>query len=477
MTVIEELMATVRAQQHTIEVLTVKLEESNAKLDKANARIAELEEQLHKDSHNSSKPPSSDGYEKPAPKSQRKTSGKRAGGQTGHKGHHMMLDDPDHVETVYPQHCVNCPHRAHCDKLKVHDTCYTVDVEIRKETVKYEIMECNCGGVQEAAKRPAGISGSVTYGNRLKALVCVLSTKGMVAMKNLCEIIHGLTGIKPGTGTVCNMLHSAAAQAKAVVDGFPQELHKNPVVHCDETGLRVNGKLHWVHVISTSLLTYYALSENRGKKAMDEIGFLASYRGIVVHDFWASYFKATGAEHAMCCAHLLRELTGIYENHPEQTWARDLYQELMSMCRAADFYNQHPEIGSRQHYMDCLKLNYDRILEEAVTQNPIPEKKTGQRGRPHKGKIRALIDRLIHYKGEVCRFADNPLVPFSNNQAERDLHMVKMKNKVIGCFRSVTGAADFLTLKSFTSSAAKAGQTAFSALLDLFQDSFACGTE
>ena len=240
MTVIEELMATVRAQQHTIEVLTIKLEETNAKLDKANARIAELEEQLHKDSHNSSKPPSSDGYEKPAPKSQRKTSGKRAGGQTGHKGNHMMLGAPDRIETVYPQHCVNCPHRAHCDKLKVHDTCYTVDVEIRKETVKYEIMECNCGGVQEAAKRPAGISESVTYGNRLKALVCVLSTKGMVAIKNLCEIIHGLTGIKLGTGTVCNMLHSAAAQAKTVVDGFPQELHKNPVVHCDETGLRVN---------------------------------------------------------------------------------------------------------------------------------------------------------------------------------------------------------------------------------------------
>ena len=152
MTVIEELMATVKAQQHTIEVLTIKLEETNAKLDKANARIAELEEQLHKDSHNSSKPPSSDGYEKPAPKSQRKTSGKRAGGQTGHKGNHMMLGAPDRIETVYPQHCVNCPHRTHCGKLKIHDTCYTVDVEIRKETVKYEIMECNCVGVQEAAK-------------------------------------------------------------------------------------------------------------------------------------------------------------------------------------------------------------------------------------------------------------------------------------------------------------------------------------
>ena len=136
-----------------------------------------------------------------------------------------------------------------------------VDIEIRKETIKYEIMECNCGGVQEIAKRPAGISGSVTYGNRLKALVCVLNTKGMVAMKNLSEIIQGLTGLKPSVGTVSNMLHSAAVKAKMIVDGFQQKLHENPVVHCDETGLRVNGKLHWVHVISTSGLTYHALSE------------------------------------------------------------------------------------------------------------------------------------------------------------------------------------------------------------------------
>ena len=468
MTVLEELMATVRAQQHTIEILTAQLEETTAKLEKANARIAELEEQLHKNSHNSSKPPSSDGFEKPAPKSQRKKSGKKAGGQSGHKGHHMMMGTPDRIETVYPQHCVNCPHRENCAKLRVHDTCYAVDVVIRKETVRYEIMECNCGGVQEVAKRPAGISGTVTYGNRLKALVCVLSTKGMVAIKNLCEIIQGLTGIKPSTGTVCNMLHSAAVKAKTVVECFPQKLHKNPVVHCDETGLRVNGKLHWVHVISTSGLTYYALSEKRGKKAMDEIGFLASYQGIVVHDFWAPYFKATGAEHAMCCAHLMRELTAVFENHPEQTWAQELYSELLSMYRAATHYNQNPEIGSREHYMECLKRNYDRILEEGTAQNPIPEKAPGKRGRVKRGRIRSLIDRLRTYKGEVCRFADNPIVPFTNNQAERDLRMVRMKSKVIGTFRSEQGANDFLTIKSLTSTAAKAGSTAFDALLSLF---------
>ena len=134
------------------------------------------------------------------------------------------------------------------------------------------MMECNCGGVQEIAAPPAGIKGTVTYGNHLKALVCVLSTKGMVAMKNLCEIIEGLSGIKLSVGTVSNMLHSAAEMAKPIVDNFPQKLLQKPVVHCDETGLRVNGKLYYVHVICTPGLTYYALSEKRGTKAMEEIG-------------------------------------------------------------------------------------------------------------------------------------------------------------------------------------------------------------
>ena len=150
----EELLAIVKTQQAIIEELTEKLA-------KAEARIAELEEQLHKNSHNSSKPPSSDGYEKPAPKSLRKKSGKKAGGQKGHKGHHMALDHPDRVEKVYPKHCANCPQMENCANLKVHDSCYVVDVSIQKETVKYQMMECDCNGIREAAERPAGIKGTV----------------------------------------------------------------------------------------------------------------------------------------------------------------------------------------------------------------------------------------------------------------------------------------------------------------------------
>ncbi len=210
---------------------------------------------------------------------------------------------------------------------------------------------------------------------------------------------------------------------------------------------------------------------------MREIGFLPNYHGIVVHDFLTSYFKVTDAQHAMCGAHLLRELTGVFENHPEQTWAKEMYFHLLNMSRVADFYNRNPDVGSREHYMSCLKRSYDEILEKALQQNPLPEKNKGKCGKQKKGKIRALIDRLRNFKNEVCRFADNALVPFTNNQAERDLRMVKMKNKVIGCFRSKEGAKDFLIIKSFTSTAAKNGFTAFRALFLLLSGNFVGGTE
>lgn len=458
----EELIAIIVAQQKTIQELT--------------ARIAELEERLNKDSHNSSKPPSSDGYKKPSPKSLRQKSGRKVGGQKGHNGHNIKIDTPDRIENIYPERCSNCPHKENCADLRICDTCYVVDIVVKKETVKYQMMECNCEGIRECAARPVGINGSVTYGNMLKSFITILNTQGMIAHKNICGIIEGLTGIHLSAATVNNMIKSAAKQAKLWLPEIQQSLHNEPVVHNDETGERVNGKLSWVHVVCSALWTYYALSEKRGRIGMDEVGFLKEYHGISVHDFWMSYFSATTASHAMCGAHLLRELTGIYENHPEQEWAGEMHGHLLNMSRVAEFYNQNPEIGSREHYMNCLKEHYDEILQKAIHQNPIFEK-TGRKGKPKRGKIRCLIDRLVKYKGEVCRFADNPLVPFTNNQAERDLRMVRLKSKVIGCFRTASGAENFLAIKSVISSAIKHGYTAFQAVLSLLSHRCAWMTE
>ncbi len=174
----EELQKIIAKQQELIKKLTEELGKANAKIAELEDEIARLKEQLNKNSHNSSKPPSSDGYEKPSPKSQRKSSGRKAGGQKGHKGHHIVLEKPDRVERIYPTKCANCPHKNNCENLRVSDTCYVVEIIVKKETVKYQMMECDCDGVCETAQRPAGIKGTVTYGNNLKALICVLNTQG-----------------------------------------------------------------------------------------------------------------------------------------------------------------------------------------------------------------------------------------------------------------------------------------------------------
>ena len=465
----EEMMEVIKKQNETIS----KQQDIIKKLEE---RIKELEEQLHKNSHNSSKPPSSDGYNKPLPKSLRNKSGKKPGGQKGHKGSNIEIGRPDKIEMHYPEECLCCQNRDNCQKLSRCDTYYEVDISIKKEVTQHNMMQCCCNGKYTAASRPDGTKGSILYGNKIKSLVCVLNTVGMVAIDNLRNIINGVTGLKISTGTISNMLKKAGEKAKEYMNEIKSELLKSPVVHCDETGIRVNGKLEWVHVISNKLRTYYALSTKRGKGAMDDIGFLSNYNGIVVHDFWSPYFIATNAEHAMCCAHIVRELIGIFENHPNQIWANEMYHELFSMYQAADLYNQNPDKGSRDFYIGVLLSNYDKILDRAELQNPL-EQNPDKKGRKKRGKIRCLIDRLRKYKNEICRFATVEYVPFSNNQAERDLRMAKLKNKVSGCLRTELGAEHFLAIKSVVSSAVKSGFSAFDATFKLLSNRLSLGTE
>ena len=346
----EELMALIKKQQ---EIIT-KLQDE----------IENLKDKLNKNSNNSSKPPSSDGYNKPSPKSERKKSSRKPGGQKGHKGANIEVGTSDKIEIHYPKQCLNCPNRETCNKLSKRDTYYIIDVTIKKEVTQHNIMHCCCNGNYFAAQRFDGIKGSVAYGNNLRSLVCVLNTVGMVAIDNLHNIISGLSGVKISTGTISNILKNAGEKAKAFLDGIKNQLLKSPVVHCDETGIRVNGKLEWVHVISDSLRTLYFLSLKRGSEAMDAMGFLRNYGGIVVHDFWNPYFKTTNAKHAMCCAHLLRELRGIFENHPNQLWANEMYYELLSMHQAVDFYNQNPNDNSKGFYSKRQKYFYNHEHKE-----------------------------------------------------------------------------------------------------------------
>ena len=226
----------------------------------------------------------------------------------------------------------------------------------------------------------------------------------------------------------------------------------------------IDGKLHWVHNVSNGSYTYMTVSKKRGYEGIKSTGVLPDYRGIIVHDCWTSYWKFNDVTHSVCCAHLLRELNGIAENHPEQAWARKFKEHLLRMKRAKD-----KAIAAGKDYLSVFtiqkyKREYDVIIKEAYAQNPIAEPVRKKRGRVKRGKILALIDRLKKYKGAVCLFLEKLGVPFDNNQAERDIRNIKTKTKVCGCFRSRTGAEEYMGLMSFVSTARKNGFDSYHAV-------------
>lgn len=197
---------------------------------------------------------------------------------------------------------------------------------------------------------------------------------------------------------------------------------------------------------------------------MEQCGVLPEFKGIAMHDCWASYWNYPDIQHAVCCAHLLRELTGIDENHPEQKWASAFIDLLLEMKKVKDkAVEKGKDFLSYYHYHNFAK-KYDELIEQARKENPLPETAEKKRGRKKKGKILALVERLANYKVPVCLFIHNFNVPFDNNQAERDLRMIKVKTKVSGCFRTEEGARDYLKIMSYVGTAHKQGYNAYEAI-------------
>ena len=260
------------------------------------------------------------------------------------------------------------------------------------------------------------------------------------------------------------MVSRCAEKIKPALEIIRRKLSESPLVHCDETGTNVDGKLHWVHNVSNGSYTYMTVSKKRGYEGIKSVGVLPDYRGIIVHDCWASYWKFENVTHSICCAHLLRELNGIIENHPEQTWADKFKKLLLRMKKAKDkaicAVKEILSVFTIRKY----KREYDSIIKDAYAENPEPVQQKKNRGRVKRGKILALIDRLQKYKGAVCLFLEKLGVPFDYNQAERDIRNIKTKTKVCGCFRNETGAEEYLSLMSFISTARKNGFDSYHAI-------------
>ena len=439
-----------------------------ATIEAQNRRIEELLERLNKNSRNSSKPPSSDGYKKPKPKSLREYTGRKAGGQDGHEGHHLSIaQEPKEVISHMPVGCSGCPLYEKCrGEACVAETRKVADAAIEICITAHEALAITCPltGKNLRGTFPEDVKGPIQYGKKLQGLIVAFNTIGAVSANRIKEIFGSVFGIPLSTGTVNSMVCRFAAGLDEVMAEIREQVTVSPVSHFDETGVNVDGKLHWAHVASNDSFTYLYLSGKRGQAGMDEGDVLPNFHGIGIHDCWKSYWKYD-IKHGICCAHLLRELQGVRENHPNQLWPQHFTALLLEMKQRKEEALSAGRDDLEPEVLAGISDRYDEFIQLAYEENPEPVKVPGKRGKPKRGKLLALIDRLRDYKESVCLFTENFAVPFDNNQAERDLRMVKVKTKVSGCFRTKAGVENFLKIMSYIGTARKQGVNPFSAIL------------
>jgi transposase len=434
------------------------------------ARVTELEARLNKDSHNSHQPPSSDGPAKrPRSRSLRKRSGKKSGGQPGHPGvTRCLMDNPDTIVAHVPAICTGCGASLETVPEIGRERRQVIDIpEPRPVVTEHRAARKACPVCQTVtvANFPPEVTQPVQYGPRTKAAAVYLQTYQLLPYERTAETLDDLFGVCPSDGTLASAQQSAYTRLEPVEQAIGTTLQQADIVHVDETGQRVAGRTEWVHVISTALLTFYAHHAKRGREAIHAIGLLIDFAGRRVHDAWAPYLNLPGL-YALCNAHLLRELIGLHED-TGQAWARKLTKLLLNMKAAVDAAQVagQTELPARQRV--GFEAAYTRFLNEGLLANP-PPKPTGQRGRPKQTPARNLLDRLVTHRGAILAFLHDFRVPFDNNQAERDLRMLKVKHKVSGCFRSPHGADQFCRIRGYISTLRKQGYSVLDGLTSVF---------
>jgi transposase len=428
------------------------------------ARVLELEARLGTNSANSSKPPSSDGYTKPNPKSLRTRSGRKPGGQKGHVGTNLrQVSLPDAVEVHSPQRCACgcCLDGVAVDHIERRQVFELPEKLLHVTEHQLVSKKCpQCARVVRAVAPPQA-PGPVQYGPRFRAMLVYLRDYQLLPYKRLTELCRELFGAGVCKRTV-EMAEMQMYDALATFEGVVRaRLLDEAVLHADETGMRVDGKLQWIHSLSAPELTLYQAHPKRGGEAIEANGVIPAFKGVLVHDCWGPYFRY-GGEHALCGAHLLRELLGVCENEG-YGWAHELsiLLEMMSQTTAArEATPLSPELA------DWFERMYDDILARGKLGLAPPEKTPGKRGRAKKSKSANLHERLETHRNAVLRFLRNPVVPFTNNRAERDIRMVKLRQKTSGCARTFMGAQMFARIRSYISTSLKQGKNLFQNIVD-----------
>lgn len=432
-------------------------------------RVKQLEDRLGKDSHNSSKPPSSDGFNKPNPKSQRGKSGRASGGQKGHPGRTLeFAEKPDHTVVYRPDFCQDCGASlaevlpSETQRRQVFDL-----PPLALEVTEHQAQTCSCPacGTLNRAVFPEEVAQPVQYGPGVKALTTYLMHFQLLPYERVVTLMDDLFDAPLSEGTLFGATKQASTTLEAVEKAIVTALKTAKNAHFDETGQRIGGKLNWLHVTSTSRLTYYKSHSKRGKTALEAIGILSAFTGRAVHDGWSAY-RNYACGHALCNAHHLRELTAVFEQE-QQEWANPMKTLLVEMKRAVDTAKEEGQRRLHPLRICAFEGRYRALLKAGYKANP-PPVSNGKPGRDKQGSARNLLLRLDEHQSSVLAFLSDFSVPFDNNQAERDLRMMKVKQKVSGGFRSQKGADAFNRIRGYISTLRKQGHKVLSALQGVF---------
>jgi transposase len=422
------------------------------------AQVAELRARLGQNPRNSSKPPSSEGLGKPAPKSLRKKSGRKPGRPKGQPGATLqMTDHPDEVVSHEPGRCAGCGAGLSGSPVTGAGRRQVVDLPevIRALVTEHRIVSrrCLCGTITSGAA-PDGVTAPVQYGPRLSAAAIYLWHGQFLSRGRTCEAISELFGVPVSAGAVAGMVNRIAGKLGGTLAAIRKALAAAGVAHADETGFRVAGKLAWVHSASSGKYVLITVHPKRGRQAMDAAGVLPQFRGVLMHDAWAPYDTYDQITHALCNAHALRELQAVIDAAPDAAWcwaaqAADALREMKRLADASLAIDSTLDHAEKEKLAEARHRYHSAVL--------IGKNQAAARAGPLMKKHHALARRLLAREDDYLRFTANSRVPFDNNAAEREIRMSKLRIKVSGCMRSMTGAENFCTIRSYLSTTAKHG--------------------
>ncbi len=453
------------------DALYALFQQQAAQLAALAARVQQVEAQLGAHSQNSHRPPASDGPRRP-PRSQRARSGKRAGGQPGHAGHALaMVATPDAVVAHHPAQCAHCGAALAGVPAVAVARRQVVDLPpLALAVTEHRAATARCPHCRRAtaAPFPAGVTQPVQYGPRVLGLGVYLRHYQLLPYQRIGALLADLFGAGPSAGTLHAASLTCAARLEAVEAAIATALAAAPLAHADETSVVVAGRREWVHVVSTAALTHYARHAKRGRAATAAIGILPAFAGRLVHDGWAPYWHYP-CRHGLCNAHHLRELAALAEQ-PGQGWAADLRALLVEIKQHVDQGRAAGQTAGPPETRAAFVARYRRLLAEGYAANPPPARAPAgpRRGRLKQSKARNLLDRLAAREAEVLAFLHEWAVPFDNNQAERDLRMIKVQQKVSGTFRDASGADAFCRIRGYIATLRKQAGQVFAALEQTF---------